>query len=428
MEKKYVTAMQEKVGTYIHDDITFSILSKLPIKSLKRFGCVRKSWSLLFENPFFMNMVRTNLLSDDPSYHHNVSLMLLRQNLYGDIYTRVLYSFSGEKFENTAKLILPNPFQEGSETPYRFYRFEIFDFGGFNDFICVKCFLRSKYTPASKYESYARFALWNPTTEEFKVIPHSPNRIQPFAANGSHDVINFYSFSYACGFGYDSRTDDYKMINYVMFLAPPSYECIGYKPLGDTPEPFWKIYSLRSNSWRKLDVVMPLPIKHFSSTRDKVYMNGMCHWLGIIMHSDSEFETKLVSFDLNKEVFFTTPIPLDIDDGSLGEGSTQKQLVVLNGYIALITYEDQTTTCNISILGELSVKESWIKLFIVGPLHCVEEPFGMTKGKIIFRKKDREINWFDLRTQMIEVLDLKGEYCNIAVYKEDLLPIGGINK
>jgi hypothetical protein len=113
-----------------------------------------------------------------------------------------------------------------------------------------------------------------------------------------------------------------------------------------------------------------------------------------------------VSFDLNNEVFFTTPIPSNIYDGSPREESIWKQLVVLNGYIALITYEEQMTTCNISILGELSVKESWIKLFIVGSLHCVEEPFGMAKSKIIFRKKDREINWFDLRTQMIEELDI----------------------
>jgi len=409
---------RKKRFTYIHDDITFSILSKLPLKSLKRFVCLRKSWSLLFENHFFMNMVRNNLLSDDPSYHHNVSLMLLRGCCPDtDMFMGVLYSFSGEKFENRAKLILPNPFQEGSETPFRFRRLDILNLGGLNDFVCVKCYLHHNY------EHEVRFALWNPTTDEFKVIPHSPDRFQPFGVNGSHDVINFHSSSHVGGFGYDSRTDDYKMINYVMFLEPTRR--IGYKPLGDTPEPFWKIYSLRSNSWRKLELDVVMPITQFHSTKDKVYMNGMCHWWGLIMHSNSEFESKLVSFDLNKEVFFTTPIPSEIDDGSLED---PRQLVVLNGYIALITYKEQMTTCNISILGELSVKESWIKLFIVGPLHCVEEPFGMAKGKIIFRKKDREINWFDLRTQMIEVLDLEGRYCDIALYKEDLLPIGGINK
>lgn len=49
------------------------------------------------------------------------------------------------------------------------------------------------------------------------------------------------------------------------------------------------------------------------------------------------------------------------------------------------------TTFNISILGELSVKESWIKLFLVGPLSCVERPFRMENGKIFFTKKDEEL-------------------------------------
>ncbi|AES98130.1 F-box/kelch-repeat protein At3g06240 [Medicago truncatula] len=368
-------------------------------------------------------MVRNNFLSDNPSYHHNVSLVLVRDVPNRDIFKGVLYSFFGERFENRAKLNLPNPFQEGSEAPYRFHRFNILNLGDFNNFICVQCHLRHN----SKWD--ARFALWNPTTDEFKVIPHSHNRFQPFGANASHDVMNFHSSSHVFGFGYDSCTDDYKMISYVTFSAPPFLECIGYEPLGDTPEPFWEIYSLKSNSWRKLDIVIPIT-QVFAGMEAKVYMNGMCHWC-ITINSDSdsyfEFESKLVSFDLNNEVFFTTPIPSDIYDGSPREERIWKQLVVLNGYIALITYEEQMTTCNISILSELSVKESWIKLFIVGPLHCVEEPFGMAKGKIIFKKKDREINWFDLRTQMIEELDIKGEYCDIAVYKEGLLPIGGIN-
>jgi len=81
-----VTATNEKVSTFIHDDITFSILSKLPLKSLKRFECVRKSWSLLFENPLFMNLVRNNFLSDN----RNVSLILSRG--IPDIWVRVLYS------------------------------------------------------------------------------------------------------------------------------------------------------------------------------------------------------------------------------------------------------------------------------------------------------------------------------------------------
>jgi len=49
--------------SHIHDDIAFSILSKLPLKSLTRFTCAKKSWSLLFLNPHFMNLFRTNFIS-----------------------------------------------------------------------------------------------------------------------------------------------------------------------------------------------------------------------------------------------------------------------------------------------------------------------------------------------------------------------------
>jgi len=134
---------------------------------------------------------------------------------------------------------------------------------------------------------------------------------------------------------------------------------------------------------------------------------------------------------------------------------------VLNGSIALITYQAQMTTFNISILSELTVKESWTKLFIVGPLSCVERPFGVGKDKIFFAKKDlscverpfgvgkdkiffgqkdlscverpfgvgkdkiffgqkdEELAWFDLSTQMIEELDVKRDsrFCRIVVYK-----------
>jgi len=137
---------------------------------------------------------------------------------------------------------------------------------------------------------------------------------QPFAANVSHDVINFLSFRDVHGFGYDSRTYDFKVVSHVSFRAPRLFPWKGYVPLGDTslePEPLWEIYSLRSNSWRKLDVVMPTT--NMNGLTMRVYLNGLCHWGCIIDHFDSERELNLVSFDLSNDVFFTTPIPMDID-------------------------------------------------------------------------------------------------------------------
>jgi molecular chaperone HtpG len=67
----------------MHDDIAFSILSKLPIKSIKRFSCVHKSWINLFENPTFLNMFRNNLLLKFNSHYADDDDVCLILNQYG---------------------------------------------------------------------------------------------------------------------------------------------------------------------------------------------------------------------------------------------------------------------------------------------------------------------------------------------------------
>jgi hypothetical protein len=51
-----------------------------------------------------------------------------------------------------------------------------------------------------------------------------------------------------------------------------------------------------------------------------------------------------------------------------------------------------------------------------------------TKGEIFFTRKDKELAWFDLRTQTMEKLGYKAKYpnCRITIYKENILPIGDI--
>jgi hypothetical protein len=138
----------------------------------------------------------------------------------------------------------------------------------------------------------------------------------------------------------------------------------------------------------------------------------------------------LVSFDFNNESFITTSIPSyegDTFDFDF-DYNRKRQLVVLNGSIAFIANYKETTTFHISILGELGVKESWTKLFIVGPLPCLEYPIGAgKKGNILIRKKDNELAWFDLSTGMIEEIGVTAKFhCKIFFQKESLLPIGGI--
>jgi len=71
---------------------------------------------------------------------------------------------------------------------------------------------------------------------------------------------------------------------------------------------FWELYSLKSNSWRKLDINVSFTVRG-NVAGERLYLDGICHWWHYIDLPDSK--TALASFDLINEVFFTAPIPLD---------------------------------------------------------------------------------------------------------------------
>ncbi|RHN52669.1 putative F-box domain-containing protein [Medicago truncatula] len=380
----------EKVSNYIHDDLAFSILSKLPLKSLKRFSCVRKSWSRLFENPNFMNMYRNYFISS--TYEEDGSYPVLMRRMVH----HVLYLLFGERFENKVKLDWPPPFQEDN--------IGIHILGPvINDNFCL-------------YQGREPVViLWNPGTEEYKVLPPSPTE---------SPVIYEEVYYYVHGFGYDHVRDDYKVIRYVEYLdvRDDFEDDMEGEPISLLRDDMWEIYNLRSNSWRKLD--LDLPRAHRGWVGVYVYMNGVCHWY------QDEFEHKgyLVSFDLSNEVYCTTPLPLYMNDG-FDSVFLLRYLMVLNDHIALISNYVEMTTFHISILGELGVKESWTKLFIIGPLPCIEHPIGEGKnGDLFFSRKDGELVRYNLSTQVIDELGLKGEFscCQIVNYMESSLPIGQI--
>jgi len=238
----------EVSNTYIPDDISFSILSKLPLKSFKRFECVCKSWSLLSKNNHFMNMFHNNLLSN--SYYDGASILVHDKTFrkYG------LYSLSGERFENKFKL-------DFSKFKYTKYLNCIFGFDTINGTLCLH-----------RDDDYGETVLWNPTTQRIKLLPPSP--VQSVVESSVPDFAKEFDrltvFYYLHGFGYDDLINDYKVIRYVTVIAD---FVISLDGLGDNSlSPFWEIYSLRSNSWRKLDVDMP------SSDCDvgtQVYMDGV---------------------------------------------------------------------------------------------------------------------------------------------------------
>ena len=97
---------------------------------------------------------------------------------------------------------------------------------------------------------------------------------------------------------------------------------------------------------------------------------------------------------------------------------------MLNGYVAFICTILRTTYLHIWVLGELGVAESWTKLFVVGPLPCIERPLvAGIKNSIIYLKGGTKLACFDLSTQRIEDIEVKEEriFLQTFICKENLL-------
>ncbi|KAL2955445.1 hypothetical protein AAZX31_18G029300 [Glycine max] len=269
-------ATSEKLRNHIPYDLTFFILSKLPSKSLKKFGCVHKLWTLVFQNLYFMSMFHNNFISNNHSYCDVLSL-LRRPTM-----SSILSGFNSSLFSLSD---WPNPFQEDDPA---------FLIKGSTSVIGILC------------RSFSS---------------HSSNLVEFVPPNEDpHIVLD--------GFGYMRGRDDYKVI-----------------------------------------------IRQVHFIQNEIDKDEEC----------------LVSFDLSNEVFFPTHFPLDIPShmyDSFDFHVVRRQLVLLNESIVLISNYADTNICYTLILGELGVKESWTKFFIVGPLAFIGEPIGVgKKDEIFFRKK-----------------------------------------
>ncbi|THG03833.1 hypothetical protein TEA_017286 [Camellia sinensis var. sinensis] len=108
--------------------------------------------------------------------------------------------------------------------------------------------------------------IWNPTTGKHKILP----------SFGKGFIL---AISY--GFGYDSSNDDYKVVRISNF--------------NDSLEV--KIYSLRTDSWRKIQD-FPSNIIGFHSMDSGKLVNGSLNWVGI---NPSDHSWVITALDLAKE-------------------------------------------------------------------------------------------------------------------------------
>ncbi|XP_026388931.1 F-box/kelch-repeat protein At3g06240-like isoform X1 [Papaver somniferum] len=181
------------------------------------------------------------------------------------------------------------------------------------------------------------FSLWNPATNEYRILPKS------------QDTYNYMGRLH--GFGYDYKTDDYKLV----IIHENKENCLT------------EVYSLKSNLW-----------KCFRSPRwgfhvDKlsgVLLNGALHWFGPI------------AMDISEEKLKELQLPM-ICDNFVNMG-------VLDGCLCVLATDEEVF--EVWVMQDYEVQESWTKLYtityesiICDPRFPVELIGFLMNGEIMFK-------------------------------------------
>ncbi|KAM6570377.1 hypothetical protein CsatB_018362 [Cannabis sativa] len=288
-------------------EIIEDILLRLDPKSLIRFKCVSKSWLSLLNNPIFMY---TNQKRQPPR-------TFMGHNHLGDS-----GPFSIRSYEN---------FDQFSSQVYKFHvkAKEISLVGIDNGVICLR-------EPFNDNDNC--FYLWNPAIQKYKKLP-------PYPCDLSIDRMY--------GFGYESLTNDFKMVG-----VTSSEELI--------------VYSMKRNSWKIMVLSNLISDDMGFNNNVSVVVNGSIHWSFCLVNTELIGQNcvyvtnTVVAFDLSREEFKLIKYPSSLKDNEFCIYGISN----LSGCLCMVTSQllenlSPSSCIEIWVMKEYGVFDSWNKYLYV---------------------------------------------------------------
>jgi F-box interacting protein len=226
----------------------------------------------------------------------------------------------------------------------------------------------------------------------------------------------------ACiGFGFDAKTNDYKIIN-IRFLFHPHSNSRNYPYQNYSYQK--AVYSLNADSWRIVD--WEHRRVHFLTDDYKgpmTYVNGVASWRVL---GDGYDWGGVLSFDMSDEVFLETPLPDVVMKNR--HPNFWEELFLLNESIAMPVSshsEEWSNVCfDIWLLLEVGVKDSWTKLFTIGP--GIPRPLGFWKNGTMFLENVNGLVLYDPSTKEMTDLQIHHRHrdsMQLVTYMETLVSV-----
>ncbi|XP_059654766.1 putative F-box protein At3g16210 [Cornus florida] len=266
----------------IPDELVMEILGRLPVRTLLRFRCVCKSWCSLISSE---NFVTFWFNQTKRSVNNMNNLLLKHYTLHDKPHKQEHFSLHLDDESFTEY-----PLNKGSRPVARFDHLTVV--GSCNGMVCV----------AEDHTLY----LWNPSVRKFVVLPR-PLKI----------LHNKLYYVLALGLGFDSTTNDYKVVR-IVYLSG------GYLSVDREVD----IYSLKEGGWRRISAISgSCWVPRIDCEKSQAYLNGAIHWVTGWSHNSF-----IVLFNLSTEVFYKIELPTSLghirEAHSLSLGVFQDSLCV----------------------------------------------------------------------------------------------------
>ncbi|XP_071902123.1 F-box/kelch-repeat protein At3g06240-like [Coffea arabica] len=302
-------AMADSAPDFLQE-LIINIFSRLQAKSIGKCRCVSKPWRSLLSDPLFIK-AHLNLHLHHPQKHILISIS----------HSPSSYNLSVVTFTTTSGSSNNDGFLEKLTLLQNQLCFaEIV--GSCNGLVLVLTFEGSN-TPT--------MYLMNPTTRELVKFQPSPL------------VWDDAETSY--GFGYDSSSDDYKIVT------------LSHDWLLDKTESypaFVDVFSWQTGTWRRIGCFPYVPSSHSG-----VFLNGSIHWLAL---SKIDGLCVIIALDMSCKQFQQLPWPET--DNTPHNGS--RKLVLLGGCLGMVVVQSRQHV-DVWMMKEYGVGESWTKFIVTTP-------------------------------------------------------------
>ncbi|MED6161379.1 hypothetical protein PIB30_060226 [Stylosanthes scabra] len=382
-------------------ELVSNILVRLPVKILLRCKCVCKSWFEIITDPLFVTNhydIYNNI--EETNEEEQQQLLVIRRPFFSGLKTYIsLLSWDPKEPKGSVcSEVLNPPYEYDSDHKYWT---EIM--GPVNGVY----FLEGNPN-----------VMMNPSLRQFKALPES----QFTPPRGT------YSFTDYAGFGYDPKTNDFKVV---------VIKDLWLKESDERNPGYWtaELFSLNSNSWRKLeddDAVLPLPFEIWGSSRVYTYVNNCCHWFsyasgnGRTVDRSTPPQDLVLAFNNVTERFRKIKLPR-IRYSSEEEFAT---LVPFESTIGVIVYpvKGAEKVLDVWVMKDYLNEESWVKIYSVGPVMVTYKLVGFYgNSRFLCKDHNERLVMYDSESRVKETRDLEvyGKYDSLraARYTQSLVSL-----